>query len=401
MFTKPRSAVRTGVFVFTVRNLRANCMAPLPVTGVRLSLWRAVSLFRVIALVFGLVLIIRWRHIYASPIVAFGVGAAMIVVTGALCMLAVRGRAHRRLLVGLDLAVTVALTVASVWAQTPAERFATGMPTLTTLWAAGPVIEVAYLFSWLGGIGAALIQFCAAVIVRDGFDGRTLTSGVLLLTVGAVSGYVATLVVRAEDELAEAVAAKVAVAERERLARSIHDGVLQILGLVQRRGSEAGGDWAVLAESAAAQETALRHLVASPPARAPAGRSDLANALSAFASPRVTIAGPGEPVLLPVQVTDEVTAAVRAALDNVIQHAGASARAWVLLEALITSVRVVVRDDGAGIAEGRLADAARLGRLGVTRSITGRITGLGGQASIVSAPGEGTVVELSIPVPQR
>lgn len=73
----------------------------LPVIGVRLSLWRAAGLFRVIALAFCLVLIIRWRHIYARPAIAFAVGAAMIVVTGLVCVLAARGRAHRRLFVGL------------------------------------------------------------------------------------------------------------------------------------------------------------------------------------------------------------------------------------------------------------------------------------------------------------
>jgi signal transduction histidine kinase len=381
--------------------VRADWDTPLPVTGVRLSLWRAASLLRVITLVFCLVLIVRWRHIYAHPAVASGVGAAMIIVTGIVCVLAVRGRAHRRLVVGLDLAVTIVLTLASVWAQSPAERFSTGMPTLTTLWAAGPVIEVAYLSGWVGGIAAALIQFAAAVVVRDGYDGHTVTSGVLLLTVGAVTGYVAALVVRAENELSEAVATRVAVEERERLAASIHDGVLQILGLVHRRGNEAGGDWGVLAEAAAEQESALRHLVTSAPVPAPAGQGDLADALRALASPRVTISAPGEPVMLPAPVAQEMTAAVRAALDNVAQHAGSGAKAWVLLEALENSVRVVGRDDGTGIAAGRLAEAARLGRLGVTKSITGRVRHLGGHAHIESTPGDGTVVELNIPAPQR
>lgn len=381
--------------------VRTDWKTPLPVGGVRLSLWRAAGLLRVITLVFCLVLIIRWRHIYGRPAVAFGVGTAMIVVTAIVCVLAARGRAHRRLVVGLDLAVSVSLTLASVWAQTPAERFISGMPTLTTLWAAGPVIEIAYLFSWVGGIVAALLQFGAAVIVRGGYDGRTITSGVLLLTVGAVSGYVATLVVRSEDELAEAVATRVAVEERERLARSIHDGVLQILGLVHRRGSEAGGDWAVLAEAAAEQETALRRLITSPPAVAPAGHADLAYALRALAGPRVTIATPGDPVLLPALATQEVTAAVRAALDNVAQHAGASARVWILLEKLDHCVRVVIRDDGTGIADGRVAEAERLGRLGIAKSISGRMTQLDGRAAVTSTPGQGTVVELEIPVPRR
>ena len=36
-------------------------------------------------------------------------------------------------------------------------------------------------------------------------------------------------------------------AERDRLARPIHDGVLQVLALVQREGSELGGSGAQLA----------------------------------------------------------------------------------------------------------------------------------------------------------
>ncbi len=374
---------------------------PLPVNGVRLSLWRAVALLRVITLVFCLLLIVRWRHIYGRPAVAFGVGAAMIAMTAVVCALAIRGRAHRRVVVLVDLAVTVALTLASMWAQTSSQRFTTGMPTLTTLWAAGPVIELAYLLGAAGGIAAGLIQFAAAIIVRGGYDGRTVTSGVLLLTVGAVTGYVATLVVRAEDELAEAVATRVALEERERLAASIHDGVLQILGLVHRQGSEAGGDWTVLADAAAEQETALRHLVTSPPVPPPVGHGDLAAAVRALAGPRVTIAAPGDPVLLPAHATHELTAAVQAALDNVARHAGEGARAWVSVEALESSVRVVVRDDGIGFPDGRLGEAARLGRLGVTTSITGRVARLGGHATVSSTPADGTVVELSVPVRPR
>jgi signal transduction histidine kinase len=378
--------------------VRTDWRAPLPVTGVRLSLWRAAALLRIITLVFCLALIVRWRSIYARPAVAFGVGTAMVVITAIICVLAVRGRAHRRLVVGLDLAVTVILTLVSVLAQTSAERFNTGMPTLTTLWAAGPVIEVAFLFGWTGGLVAGLIQFGAAIAVRGGYDGRTVSSGVLLLIVGAVTGYVAVLVVRAEEERAEAVAARVAVEERERLARSIHDGVLQTLALVHRRGSEAGGEWAALAASAAEQETALRRLLSASPVHAPAGQRDLAYDLSALAMARVTISTPGEPVLLPAHVTEEVVAAVTAALDNVARHAGADARAWVLLEVLDTSVQVTVRDDGAGIAEGRLAEAARAGRLGIPASIRSRMRELGGDACITSTPGDGTVVELSVPV---
>ena len=68
----------------------------------------------------------------------------------------------------------------------------------------------------------------------------------------------------------------------------------------------------------------------------------------------------------------EVDAAVANALDNVVAHAGADARAYVLLEDLDDSVVVSVRDDGAGIAAGRLEEAAGEGRVGVSKSIVGR-----------------------------
>jgi signal transduction histidine kinase len=48
---------------------------------------------------------------------------------------------------------------------------------------------------------------------------------------------------------------------------------------------------------------------------------------------------------------------------------------------------------------GRLAEAAADGRLGVAQSIRGRIRDLGGRVSIVSAPGEGTEIEMTVPLP--
>jgi signal transduction histidine kinase len=69
----------------------------------------------------------------------------------------------------------------------------------------------------------------------------------------------------------------------------------------------------------------------------------------------------------------------------------------VLVEAEPDAVTVTVRDDGAGIPAGRLAQAASAGRLGVAQSIEGRMRALGGTASITSAPGEGTEVELRLP----
>ena len=102
---------------------------------------------------------------------------------------------------------------------------------------------------------------------------------------------------------------------------------------------------------------------------------------------------------LPGNVAEQLVAAVASALDNVTQHAGAGARAWVLLEDHPAEVTITVRDDGAGFAAGELDRAASAGRLGVAQSICGRLRDLGGHADIRSVPGEGTQIEMRVPRP--
>ncbi|MBB1259363.1 sensor histidine kinase, partial [Streptomyces alkaliterrae] len=124
---------------------------------------------------------------------------------------------------------------------------------------------------------------------------------------------------------------------------------------------------------------------------------DLGELLAARAGARVSFSGPGTPVVVPGAVARSLDAAVAAALDNVRKHAGADARAWILLEDEPEAVWVTVRDDGPGIAPGRLAAAESEGRMGVSLSIRGRLRELGGTAEYVSIPGQGTEVELRVP----
>ena len=56
-----------------------------------------------------------------------------------------------------------------------------------------------------------------------------------------------------------------------------------------------------------------------------------------------------------------------------------------------------MRDDGCGIAPGRLEEAAAQGRMGITQAIIGRVESLGGSVSLKSAPGAGTEWELTAP----
>lgn len=366
------------------------------VDGVRRSLWRALAVFRVATLLVSIVLIVKWQPIYARPLVAVLVGAAMAFVTAAVALLAVSGRAHRPALVVADVVVTAGLTVLTRAAQTPAQYHGE-MVTLTTIWAAGPTIEAAVVGGSVTGVAAALVQYLVSAGVAESLFGRTLYSGVLLVLTGGIVGLVTTYAVRAEDELRVASAAQASLAERERLARSIHDGVLQVLGLVHRTGRDGPAPWAALAAEAGEQEAALRALITSRPVETSGPDGDLAGELHTLRSARVTVSTPAGPVLLPPPVVGEVTAAVRAALANVAGHAGPSAHAWVLIDDRDDAVAVVVRDDGVGFDPARLASAEREGRLGVAHSIRGRVVDLGGTCTVTSGPGDGTTVELVIP----
>ena len=188
-----------------------------------------------------------------------------------------------------------------------------------------------------------------------------------------------------------------ATGERERIARDIHDSVLQVLALVGARGRELGGEAAELGRLAAEQERALRSLVSAAPPALGGGLLDLRALLEPLAGERVTVSCPADAVPLPEATAKALAAATGEALDNVRRHAGPDARAWVLLEDDGAAVTVSVRDDGVGFAAGRLAQAARAGRIGVAQSIVGRTHEVGGAAGVSSTPGRGTEVELRVP----
>ncbi len=204
-----------------------------------------------------------------------------------------------------------------------------------------------------------------------------------------------------EAERRHVIQVEAASRERERLARDIHDSVLQVLALVQRRGAEAGGAAAELGALAGQQEAALRALVGGMAAEtSPAsatGHADLRALLLPASSTQVTVSVPAGVVRLEASAADELGSAVRAALENVRQHCGEQAHAWVLVEDEPGLVTVTIRDDGPGIPDGRLGQAAADGRLGVSQSICGRLRDLGGSATVRSVPGEGTELELRLP----
>lgn len=280
----------------------------------------------------------------------------------------------------------------------------------TTLWATNAVISAAVLRGPLAGVLSGLLIAAVALTVRDqwGNDVWTDATVPVLVSVGLALGLAAETARRAQGQLERAVRLTAAAEERERLAREVHDGVLQVLAYIKRRGTEIGGVTEELARRAGEQEVALRVLLSEQGARRTVGRSgepevDLRPLLTAQATPAVSISTPGEPVPLSRRAADELAGAVRNALVNVAQHAGPEARAYVLLEDTGDELIVSVRDDGVGVPPGRLAEAEAEGRLGVSRSIVGRLAALGGTAVLLTEEtgGVGFGTEWEFRVPRR
>jgi len=286
--------------------------------------------------------------------------------------------------------------------------------TLPTVWSSAPVLACAIKGGWRTGAIAALAIGGSNVLERGALTADNQHNTVLLLLAGGAVGYVVEIAKVGERALARALRLEAATRERERLARDIHDGVLQVLALVQRRGAELGGEAAGLGRLAGEQEVALRQLISATPAPAESqdlpgsgadgepARQDLRVLLGAFAGARVTVSSPGTPVTMPTASAREITAAVAAALDNVRRHAGEDANAWILVEDEGEEIVVSVRDDGPGMAPGRLETARAQGRLGVAQSIEGRVRDLGGSVVWSSVTGEGTELEFRVPrVPRQ
>ena len=188
---------------------------------------------------------------------------------------------------------------------------------------------------------------------------------------------------RAEREISAARA-------REEVARTLHDGVLQTLAVVERR----AGDQA-LARLAREQERELREYLfgtrpAGPgPDLAAALRAAAARFEDAFGGRAEVVVAPDLPVL-DRERCDALAGAVGEALTNAGKH-GHARRVTVFVEPDERgAVFCSVKDDGDGFDVDERGATA--GGVGIARSILGRIQDAGGRAEIRSRRGSGTEV---------
>ncbi|MGH3887866.1 MAG: MacS family sensor histidine kinase [Pseudonocardiaceae bacterium] len=362
-------------------------------------LWRGAVALRIVTAAFAIAMIIVHHDGYARPGLGWAVLAGIVVWTVVTCLAYSYDGTRRIHVIVLDLLVTLTLMGSSALVLSPEQltEVTTRAPLLTTVWACGPVVVAAVHAGRIAGALFGVAVSLADVSIRGYFTTDVARDAVLLIGTGFVLGLAATAARRATEQLRRAARAEAATAERERLARSIHDSVVQVLARVRARGGHLDGEAGELARLAGEQEIALRSLLcAGPPATATTGEQDLTAALALLASPRVEVSVPASAVLLPASDVEELVAVTREALANTARHGGPEAKSWVLVEDLGEEVVLTVRDDGPGVQDGQLATAEVGGRMGVSRSIRGRVADLGGTLTLDTGPGRGTEWEIRL-----
>jgi signal transduction histidine kinase len=185
-------------------------------------------------------------------------------------------------------------------------------------------------------------------------------------------------------------AERIRTQERADFAARVHDSVLQTLALIQRHPDDARR----VATLARRQERELRTWLY--PDREPAAAGTLADAVETAAAEVEELHGVRVEVVRTGDVplddrTRVLVLAAREAMTNAAKHSGAD-EISVFLDAAPGRVALYVRDRGAGFDP----EAVAADRKGISESIQGRMKRMGGTATVVSAPGEGTDVELEL-----
>jgi two-component system sensor histidine kinase DevS len=226
---------------------------------------------------------------------------------------------------------------------------------------------------------------------------------------GAVTGYSAVLRditdrLRTEAELAEARAQQEVLAERDRMARDLHDGVIQRLfaagmvlqgamGLREVAGMTARIDEVIRELDISIREIreAIFTLRASPrqPASLRAQLLELVADAERSLGFTLAVSIQGAVATVRPDIAAEVSAVAREALSNIARHAHASAASITITAG--ADLVLVITDNGRGIGT-----ASRSSGL---RNMRERARLLGGSFTVTSAPGEGTRLEWRVPLP--
>ena len=235
--------------------------------------------------------------------------------------------------------------------------------------------------------GVALVAAGAVLVLsHGGVHTAVLTPGAIAGSLLLVGGpWLWRLALERDTERA----ARIRSEERAELAARVHDSVLQTLALIQRHADDPRRT----AAFARRQERELRSWLYGDRA----AEESLSTLLAAAAADveelhgvRVELASAGD---CPAdERVNALVLAAREAMTNSAKHSGAD-EVDVYAETADERVSVFVRDRGAGFD----VSSVPADRRGINDSIVARMQRIGGTASVTSAPGQGTEVELQLP----
>ncbi|MGC7095849.1 PspC domain-containing protein [Amycolatopsis lurida] len=287
-------------------------------------------------------------------------------------------------------------------------------------WRTGAKTGVVGTLSGAGGWSAAIRILAGAALVMTGVGVVLLRSGSMEQIQFALLAVLATLIgvavltvpfwVRLVRDLGEERRARIRTEERAEIAAHLHDSVLQTLALIQKQ----SGDPREVARLARGQERQLRSWLYGPSGygdKEKAGSEGLSQSgqpgqsRGRLSEAIATACGEVEDsfaisvqqvVVGEAELDEPLTALVQAAREaivNAAKHAGVD-EVSVYAEVEPTAVTVFVRDRGKGFDQDTVPDD----RHGLADSIRGRMERNGGKCRVRTAPGEGTEVQLEMPL---
>ncbi|TQF69389.1 sensor histidine kinase [Rhodococcus spelaei] len=215
-------------------------------------------------------------------------------------------------------------------------------------------------------------------------------------------------VAEARSRLAETERAAGVLSERERLAREIHDTVTQGLTSALLHLEAADAAWDLPSSPARAEiriataslrenlaETRnLVHYLSSPNLDTQSLDAALLDAARGYV-PTAQVRVVGTPRPVSAEVGHALLRITQSAVSNVVRHAAAQT-VGVTLTYLPSAVALDVFDDGVGFDPNVVGNPTTEGGFGL-RAMRQRTVALGGQLTVESAPGEGTVVAAQVP----
>ncbi len=242
-------------------------------------------------------------------------------------------------------------------------------------------------------VGGGIMAFLLADLSLSVLGGSVIALVLIFMGAAVVFGpWMVSLV----DDLGHERRLRVRADERADLAAHLHDSVLQTLALIQRT-----DDPAEASALARRQERELRSWLYNRPESFVHADVDLETVFeSAVADVESRHAVPIELIVVGNTTVDDsvisLAQAAREAMVNASKFSGAP-HVSAYVEADDGQVEVWVRDTGVGFDPATIGDDRR----GIRDSINRRLERIGGEATITSAPGQGTEVYLLLPAQRK